>query len=307
MRGFSHLSRVCFCFLAGSVSAAEDVLHFKNGTVLPCEIEALTDNIVTFSFQVGEGRGKRTLPSDQVAHVEFGFETGEEADFREREDLSSDELENWWDFHFAHLHRPRSRTAAWGIALGSALLREDPDSRAKEALALFDRIAGRAWSDEDVALAKQGRLRALIALGELQIAMGEAKLLAGQTEDPELLIEVKHLLADADFAALQKLEEEHPRWEEDDEIRPQREDLYHRVIDQYLWPHLFHATRKEAASRGLLAAGRVYEFGKEYELAKHAYGDLRELYPATEAVSAATDRMDALSQQSKDQSPQANP
>jgi hypothetical protein len=286
--------------------AGEDVLHFKNGTVLPCEIEALTDNIVTFTFQVGEGKGKRTLPVEQISHVVFGFETGEEADFREREELSSDELENWWDFHFAHLDRPRSRTAAWGIALGHALLREDPESKGKEALALFDRISGRAWSEEDVALAKQGRLRALIALGELETAMGEAKILAGQTEDPELLIEVKHLLADADFAALEALEEEHPRWSEDDEVRPQREDLYHRVIDQYLWPHLFHATRVEAAARGLLAAGRVYEFGNEVESAKHAYTDLLQLYPSTEAVSVAEERLKALSQP-KDQSLQANP
>jgi len=286
--------------------AADDVLHLQNGAKVVCEIEALTDNIVTFSFQVGEGTGKRTLPTDQVAHVEFGFETGEEEDFREREELSADELERWWDFHFAHLHRPRSRTAAWGLALGNALLREDPESKGKEALALFDRIAERAWSQGDIDLARQGRLRSLIALGELDTAMGEAKVLAGQTEDPELLIEVKHLLADADFAALRKLEEENPRWELDDEVRPQREALYHRVIDQYLWPHIFHATREEAAARGLLAAARVYEFGEETQLARQAYEDLTKLYPKTESTPLAKTRIEVLSQ-SEDPTPQENP
>lgn len=283
----------------GCAAASEDVIHLKTGEVIAGTIEALTDNIVTFTFRVGNGAAagsaKRTIQAGQVAHVEFGFEAGEEEALRRRDTLASAELEKWWDFHFAHLHRPRSRTAVWGIALGNALLREGEESEAREALALFDRIAGRAWSQKDVDLAKQGRLRALIALGDLDTAMGEAQLLAGQTEDPELLIEVKHLLADADFAALQNLEEENPRWNEDDEVRPERNALYHRILDQYLWPHLFHATREDAAARGLLSAGKVYEFSGRTEAAIRAYRDLVTLYPGTESVATADSRIEALS------------
>ena len=161
---------------APSMAFTADVLHLKSGEIIPCEIEAITDNIVTFSFQVPgntSGSAKRTIPAEQVAHVEFGFETGEKAAFSQREEMSSGELQKWWDFHFAHLHRPRARTAAWGIALGNALLREDPESEGKTALALFDRIAARAWSQADVDLARQGRLRSLIALGDLETAMAE--------------------------------------------------------------------------------------------------------------------------------------
>lgn len=277
-----------------------DVVHLKTGEVIPCEIEALTDNIVTFSFSVSAGTAagsaKRTLPMDQVSHVVFGFEPGEEIAFAARDTLSVEELEGWWDLHFAHLHRPRSRTAAWGIALGNARLRAGGESETKDALALFDRILSRAWSQADLDQAKQGRLWALIALGDLETAMGEAQLLAGETEDPELLIEVKHLLADADFASLRELEEEHPRWIEDDEVRPLRNEIYHRVLDQYLWPHLFHATREDAAARGLLSASKVYEFGDERELAIHSCEDLVRLYPDSEFVAEANERLKTLTQ-----------
>jgi len=282
----------------------------ESGESIVCDIEALTDNIVTFSLPPAPGAtagsAKRTLRMNTVSHVVFGFEKGEEDTFAQRDKLDSALLETWWNFHFAHLHRPRSRTAAWGNALASALLREEPESNAKRALALSDRIIARAWSEDDVAAAKQGRLEALIALGDLETAMGEARLLAQQTEDPELLIEVKHLLAQADFAALRELEEENPRWVEDDEVRPERNELYHRVIDQYLWPHLFHATRTDAAARGLLSAAEVYRFGQDVERARQACRDLVRLYPDAEQVAPAQQIIDTLSK-ANSSSPNDNP
>lgn len=293
-----------------AVAADEDVIVFENGDSVVCRIEALTDNIATFRLPpvpgVAGGSARRTVSTDQVSHVLFGFVEGEERAFEKRGELGSETLATWWDYHFAHLHRPRSRTAAWGVALGEALLREDPEENGREALALFDRIIERAWSEDDVALAEQGRLRALIALGDLETAMGEARLLAQQTEDPELLIEVKFLLAEADFAALRELEEENPRWEEDDEVRPDRNRLYHRVLDQFLWPHLFHATRTDAAARGLLSVGAVYEFAEETGRARGAYEDLARLYPDTELVAEARTRLESLSG-NETTSPSENP
>lgn len=285
---------------AGSLTSAQDVVHLKTGQSAACTITAITDNIVTYTLPrvpgAPQGSAKRTLQMDQVAYVQFGFQPGEESVFAGRDKLDAEILEKWWDFYFANLHRPRSRTAAYGVALGNALLREEAARSHQRALSLFDRIIERAWAEEDIAAARQGRLRALIAVGDLDTAVREAADLATRTEDPELLIEVKFLLAEADFEKLKKLQEDHPRWEEDDEVRPERNALFHRIVDQYLWPHLFHATREDAASRGLLSAGVVYEFVGEPARARACYVDLSELYPDTESAGTAAKRLASLLQ-----------
>ena len=266
------------------VSAA-DVIHLKNGETITTEIDALTDKIISFSQRSSVGSASRTLPVEQVEYVEFGFDPGEEGVFQRLETADMATLEKWWNAYFSHLHRPRSRTAAYGIALANALIAQESESSRKRGLALFDRIAARAWSDEDVASAKQGRLQALIILGELETAREEAAALASKTEDPDLLIEVKYLLARADFEKLKALQKEHPRWVEDDEVRPERNELYHNIIDQFLWPYLFHATREEAAARGLAAAAEAYAFAGEPELSQKSLVDLATLYPEYENKS----------------------
>lgn len=303
MRRAPFLLAVLAVLATGATLAAQDpfdVVHLETGESVPCRVEALTDNIVTFSLLTSGGpaggSAKRTLPADRVSRVDFGWADGEAEAFARRGELDAESLEGWWDLHFAHLHRPRSRTAAWGIALAAALLRDEGESGASRALSLCDRIVARAWSSDDIAAARKGRLEALIAKGELDTAVTEARLLAGETEDPALLISVKFLLAEADFERLRILEEDNPRWEQDDEVRPERNLLYHGIVDQYLWPHLFHATRAEAASRGLLRAGEVYRFGNDPGRAAASYRDLVRLYPGTTAAMAAKERLEELTE-----------
>lgn len=289
--------------VVGVIVSGQDVVHLKTGESAACTVTAITDNIITYTLPTIRGsRGglaKRTLQMDRVSHVEWGFRPGEETAWENRDTASVEAAEKWWNEWFASIHRPRARTAGWGIAFGNALLRANRGGSDQRALSLFDRIIERAWSEDDVASAKQGRLRALIAIGDLETAVKEAADLATRTEDPELLIEVKFLLAEADFELLKKLEEENPRWEEDDEVRPDRNLLYHRIVDQYLWPHLFHATRDDAASRGLLSAGEAYEFAGAFERAKACYVDLEKLYPNTEAAKQAKQRIENLTKPQK--------
>ncbi|MBP84797.1 MAG: hypothetical protein CMO61_13215 [Verrucomicrobiales bacterium] len=290
-------------------SRGRDVIVLKNGQYAACEIEALTDNIVTFTVHQREGDGggvtRRTIKTSEVDYVEFDFEPGEEEAFSNRAAQNRETAEVWWNHHFAHLHRPRSRTAAWGIALGYALIDEDSELYGNRALQLFERIADRAWSGIDVAAAKRGRLRAMMAIGDLERATSEAKILATQTEDPELLIEVKYLLAQADFERLKELEDENPRWYDDDEVRPLRNELYQGVIDQFMWPYLFHAAQEKAASRGLLQAGVVYEFGGDEERSISAYRDLAALYPESEARPEGELRLQNLiNEESKENKPE---
>jgi hypothetical protein len=253
----------------------------------------------------GDGVIRRTIKTSEIDYVEFDFEPGEEEAFSNRANLNRETVEEWWNHHFAHLHRPRSRTAAWGIALGYALIEEDSELYGNRALQLFDRIAERGWSGIDVAAAKRGRLRAMMAIGDLERASSEAKTLATQTEDPELLIEVKYLLAQADFERLKELEEDNPRWYDDDDVRPLRNELYQGVIDQFMWPYLFHAAQEKAASRGLLQAGVVYEFGGDEERSINAYRDLVALYPKSEARLEGELRLQNLTnEESKENKPE---
>lgn len=278
-----------------SSAAAQDVVVLKTGQSVACRIDEVTDNIinVTISSADGAGSARRTLPTGQVDRLEWDFRAGEEALFARRHEAASTELKPWWDLWFPHVHRPRSRSAAWGIAYGAALLREDPAAGAARALSVFDHLIAKAWAPADVAAAKEGRLRSLIAKGDLATATAEARILAKETDDPGLLLEVEHLLALADFEALRALEEEHPRWIEDDEVRPRRDELFHRALDGFLKPHLFHATREDAAARGLFSAAELFLFAGEKNEATARWDDLVKLYPGTSFATEAAKRLAA--------------
>lgn len=286
-----------FLLLAVGTGLSQDLIVMKTGETLACRIDDLTDSIVNVTLPGAAGAAgsaKRTLAAPQVERIEFGYRPGEELLFARRASATSAELKPWWDFWFPHLHRPRSRSAAWGLAYGAAMMREEGAIGAEKALALYDHLIAKAWSPDDVAAAKRGRLEALLAKGDLEAATAEARLLAKDTEDPALLIEVEHLLAQADFRALRELEEEHPRWIEDEEVRPRRHELYHRALDQFLKPHLFHATREEAAARGLFHAAELLHFGGENAEAKARWEDLLKLYPDTSFAAKAKESLATL-------------
>ncbi len=293
-----------FVLLAGGTAVSQDLVVMKTGETLACRIDDLTDSIVNVTLPAAAGAigsAKRTLAAPEVERIEFGYRPGEEPLFGRRAGATSAELKTWWDFWFPHLHRPRSRSAAWGLAYATAMMREEGAIGAEKALSLFDHLIAKAWSPEDVTAAKRGRLEALMAKGDLEAATAEARLLAKAIEDPALLIEVEHLLAQADFRALRELEEEHPRWIEDEEVRPRRHELYHRALDQFLKPHLFHATREEAAARGLFHAAELLHFGDEDAEAKARWEDLLKLYPGTSFAAQAKESLATL------QSPPTDP
>lgn len=287
------------CLLAGAEQlAGQDVIYLKTGESLACRLDALTDNIVSFTLLskagTAGGSARQTIPADLVDRIEFDFAAGEAEFFEKRNEATAGKLREWWDFTFAHLHRPRSRAAAYGIALANAMIREQPGSGPDRALPILDRVIDRAWSPEDIAQAKHGRLRALMAKGDLETATSEAQVLARETENPELLIEVNYLLARADMEKLKALEAEHPRWEEDDEVRPERNELFHRTMDRFLGPHLFHATREEVAARGLFAAAELYAYAGEILPARNRWNDLIKLYPDSTFAAQAAARLESL-------------
>jgi len=293
------------CFLLDPWSRVSgspfDRIVLKNGDAARVVLQGVTDNNVTYRMVAENGAvsdSNRTLPMERVDYIEFGYGEGEQEIYENLSSAPVEALEALWNEQFGNLHRPRSRTARYGLGYAARLLQSENDFEWKKALDICDRVIGRAWSPRDRSSAVRGRIQTLMRLGRLDEARREAEEQAAKTEAAGQLIEVRFLLAEASFRQLRELEEENPRWEEDDLVRPERNQLYHESVDQYLWPFLFHGTEESAAVRGLVSAAEVYVFGGEMERARAALTDAIELYPRIPATDSARERLDTLTEPS---------
>lgn len=290
------LSLLLLLFALPGFGRGQDVIHLKSGEVIRCEIVAITDNILTYKTTIDLGGGRSasaqpTISPEAVAYIEFAPLPGEAELLARGKEATLDALESLWDEKSRHLHRPRSNAGEIGLRYGQRLLVEPDSFQWKFALGVFDRLLERDWNPGNRKEATKGRLRALIQLGELDQAKAEALQLAQESEDPEMLIEARLALGLADFERLRKLEEENPRWEEDETVRPERERLYHSVIDQFLWPFLFHGTEEDLAARGLVRASEVHQFGQDEASARACLEDVITLYPNSPEAETATQRL----------------
>lgn len=294
---------------AVTVGSAEDVLYLKDGKVIRCEITALTDNVLTYrtSIDLGNGRtasAEPTISPTAVDYIEFGPLPGEAAALADPVAAALDTIRQIWDEKSRHLHRARSNAGQLGLLYGDKLLGEPESFQWDFALSVFDRIIERDWSADHRLAARTGRLRALIQLGRLDTAIIEARQLAGESDDPRMLIEARHAIARADFEKLKQLETDHPKWEEDDTIRPERERLYHGVVDEFLWPYLFHGTEEALAARGLMAAAEAHRFAGKLSEATACLQDVLTLYPDTSSAEPARTLLKSLTEP---ESAHANP
>jgi hypothetical protein len=288
-----------------------DVLHLKQGDPIPCEILDLSDkNVrikVTIKVSGGEAFSTKIVPMGQVAFIDFGAQPGEAflLESGVLEDL--EEIEALWDLKRSNLHRPNSNAGEVGLKLAGILL----DSRdLEEAKALYAAVEKRDWDEKRRARARRGRLRTLLAMGEVEAAVKEALTMAEEGGSAEILMDAKFVLASADFDELKKLVEENPKWEEDDVVRPERNRLFNDIIDQYLHPYLFHGADEAAASRGLWGAIEVYRWAGESEAALARAQDLLALYPLSEVAPKAAvlvaERVESESNESKEESIESN-
>ena len=165
---------------------------------------------------------------------------------------------------------------------------------ADRALELFTLVEEKAWQDSDKARAREGRLRAMTATGKAAKAIEEAKALAAETEDPEILIEANYLLAQAAEKELKDFLKENPRWDIDTSVIDQRHRLYNRVLELYLYPSLFFGTNNEKAARGLWGAIGIYRTSGEERLAIETSRDIHTFYPKTQEAEQARDYLASL-------------
>lgn len=294
---------VLACVVGAALACAQetqDAVFLKDatGTRQVGRVIGADRESVKLQLAVGAaGAATVTVPKAQIDRIEF-------APSEAREKLLGDPnagaaaLGGEWRRWGAFLDVPKSPAPELANACAFALLREN---KPEEALALFQQVEAGAWSDEARKEARQGRLRAMVACGKAADAVSEAEALAKESNDPEVLIEATFILAEADFAQLQKLQEENPRWQEDVFIRPARQRLYEAALDRYLHPYLFFGSDAEAASRGLWGAVRVHRFNGDDANAIESARDIVMLYPDTPYAQLSQEYLNGLPEELKKQ------
>ncbi len=274
-----------------TVVRSQDVVFLRTGPPLKGKIELAGEALVKFRVMLettaGTGWAMRDLKWEEIEAIDFAPLPGEAETLAHPTAAALPELGRLWLERKKLLARPRSNAAAIGLASAELLIADSSAARRQTGLQIFTEVAATAWSETDRARGREGRLRALLALGRAEEAVKEATELAAKTEDPGMLIEARHVLALASFDKLKKLVATHPKWREEDAVLPERNRLYHETLDLFLYPHLFHGSREETAARGLWSAAQVYEHAAEPARAAECATDILQLYPATAAAAEA--------------------
>ncbi|MEO8350151.1 MAG: hypothetical protein ABI680_00380 [Chthoniobacteraceae bacterium] len=263
-----------------------DAIFLRDGQRRAGRVTKLDAESFTFDVPLVPGQPAAIvrIPRSSVSQIEFAPNEAREQYLRKSTPAQISEIDRWYRQQKDFLTIPRSPIGRVGIRLGELRLAK---GEAESALAIFQEIESASWSEGDRFKAKQGRLRAMIAVGRAAEAIDEARELAKSAEAPEILIEANFILAQAADQELRKLIEENPRWREDDRIRPKRDRLYHQAADFYLHPYLFFGSRAETSARSLWKLVQLYEFTADQEIALETARDLIALYPETEQAVEA--------------------
>ena len=299
------------------LASAQDVLLLKSGESRSGEIISADETTIRLrvplggdSTSPGAGTAMATvgIPRDNVESIEFQADPEREARLRTATASTLFQVEIDWKRQEPWLSFPRSPAGAIGCRLADLLLQTKDPAKAAAAYDLFTLIEQKSWSDQDKTRAKQGRLRAMVATGRAAEAIEQAKILAQETEDPEILIEANYILAQAGEKDLRAFLEENPRWDMDPNVIDQRHALYNTALELYLYPALFHGSDNIRAARGLWGAASIHrlsasnaEEARNAPLAKTQIGlaietarDITTLHPQTPEAKLAQEFLAAL-------------
>ena len=261
--------------------SAMDVLQLQSGVSVPCRILETTSTVLKIEYRAASGVGSitREVPWTDVRAVDFAMDTA----FRtalEGTDLSA--MESMWDRHSAMITRPNHPVGDLGLALAKVGLADTAAAGKGLAVQVCRMIESKDWNQKRRSEARLLRLQLLIAMDRKDEALTEARALVQDASvEPEMSMHAHLLLANTDFAALKKLDEENPLWSEDDLIRPERERLFHATLDAFLKPSLFHGTLESPATEGLWGAAQLLHFDGNLIAAANCARDILNLYPAS--------------------------
>jgi hypothetical protein len=276
--------------LSAPLAPAQDTIHFKDGKTESGNVVELTGGFVVLRPPAPNAPVRRHR-SEDIATVRFSerpeMERARAAEGIERVDM----LRRVWYLLRPSIGQPESPAGEWGLLFADAILGSQVEDNVKLSFEVFQTVEQQDWNRDRRHAARRGRFNAMLNLGLMKEAMAEARAVASDPaqEDPELLIIARMMLGDLAFRQLKELEEENPRWDLDDHIRPLRNALRDEALDQYLFAHLYHGDLPDSAARGLAAAIQVILHDKDRRGAAARARDLVTLYPGTEAAKASAE------------------
>lgn len=271
---------------------AQDTVVLKNGRRADCRILDFTADAVRISWKPDAAAPPRNrdVPLADVDYVELGPLPGEtDARAQAVKESRSDPLLPFWAKRVAWLGRPRSDAGELGLTYAELLTRQPTTDRLERALKVYQQIESSDWSGERRGRAQAGRLRVMLRQGRTDEVKPLAANLLEKTGDPRVLIELRHVLAEAAAASLTQLEKDHPRWQDEDDVVPEHDRLLNEALDGYLFPHLFYGTEEDLASRGLWAAVQLSLAQNQTAQASDWALDLTKLYATSPQAAAAAD------------------
>lgn len=269
----------------------QDVIRWKDaarGAPLAVRILEVDEKGVSLQKTVPSGVVSRVIPLTELAGLSFHQTDLERRLIHRSGSDSAPLLRVLWSVRAASLGMDGSQVADVGLALARALrLSKDP-SAWDEAVSVLDRIESKepaAHRKEAARIERQSLvLTRALAGGDPADADKLAWQATERDDNPDAMLMAVAWLADRHFDELKKLEENHPRWMEDDEVRPLRLRFHHLALDFALYPSLFLGARVEESAAGLKKAWQVYQHTGEQERALHVLEDLAALYPESAAA-----------------------
>ena len=293
---------ITFLLATTLAATAQDVLFLKNGDRRSGEIVSADVTTVRLRIPLGDptvpGAAAATatigIPRADIDKIEFQADSAIDARLSSATPNQIPQVKADWKRTEPWLDFPRSQAGAIGCKLGELMLLTNDPAKAAASIQIFSLIERNSWSDQDKARAKQGRLRAMVATGRVAEAIEQAKQLAAETENPEILIEANYIMAQAAELEFKAFLEENPRWEQDPYVIDTRHQLFDRVLELYFYPSLFHGSDDVRSARGLWGAVGVYQISKQLPLAIETARDIWVLHPATTEAKLAKNFLDSL-------------
>lgn len=274
-----------------STANALDMVRLQTGEVLPGKVEEVRTNSVKMTVIIrtdgGEARGSRTLERSSIVAVDFTQGAEERELLKNASASDAGKLESLLSEKRAWYGLPNSPTGEIALRLAHILAEENREEGLRKALALLEEVIARDWNEDRRRQAQARRLHLLVSSGRLPQAKREVEEILAKESDESLSIEARYVMGLLHREALRRLGEEHPRWREDDEVRPERERLFHAAVDAFLHAHVFHGSREEQAARGLWAASELYRRDGLENDARAKSQDIITFYPNTKYASMA--------------------
>lgn len=289
-----HIGTTLAAVLMLSIVSAQDTIEYLDGNNRTGRLAGADDKVFKLRIPApvaGQQAAVISINRNEVEKIIFGPDPDLETVINDPVIGRTAFARLLWQRLEPFLSVPESPTAKAGLAYGDILLLSADANRHNEALDLFRRIETEAWNEQDRGRALRGRLQALLRLGRVDEASREVEEMAARTEDPELLLETKLLLAETRLAALSALLGENPRWSEDPPVQAERKRLLNETLDLALYPFLFHGTSREQAAKGLWLAREAHLLAGNTDAARDVATDIIVIYPQTRHAGPAREAL----------------